>query len=114
MRHIDSPKELASSDFLQWMLDALYESIEHVSSETLVTSQEDLNGRQAKKKEKHLLPFFEQWLGMQLLNAETADSAHITPSYFARAQATREICRLHLQVSLVLGIDRASISKLEI
>jgi len=61
MRHIDSPKELASSDFLQWMLDALYESIEHVSSETLVISQEDLNGRQAKK-EKHLLPFFEQWL----------------------------------------------------
>ncbi|OJA12839.1 hypothetical protein AZE42_04249 [Rhizopogon vesiculosus] len=97
VRHIDNPKELASSDFLQWMLAASDNSI------TLVPNEEWLDSvrhSQVVMKAKHLLPFFEQWLGSAAVERKhrVLSLQHTEPlsGSFARAQITHELFRKYV------------------
>lgn len=94
VRHIDSPEELASSDFLQWMVEASGNSIVLVSNEKWLDS---VRNSSMVLKAKHLLPFFEQWLSNAAhcrhrvlsvqdtkLLSESFSRAHITPELFGQ------------------------------
>lgn len=94
VRHIDSLKELTSSDFLQWMVEASGNSIVLVSNEKWLDS---VRNSPVILKAKHLLPFFEQWLSNaahcrhRVLSvqdtkplSESFSRAHITPELFGQ------------------------------
>ncbi|KAG2039364.1 hypothetical protein BDR03DRAFT_951757 [Suillus americanus] len=100
VRHIDSPKELTSSDFLQWMIEASGNSIVLVSSEKWLDS---VRNSPMVLKAKHLLPFFEQWLSNAAQCSHRVLSVQDTKllsGSFSQAQITQELFRQYVDFVL--------------
>ncbi|KAG2141129.1 uncharacterized protein EDB93DRAFT_1252601 [Suillus bovinus] len=100
VRHIDSPKELTSSDFLQWMVDASGNSIVLVSNEKWLDS---VRSSPMVLKAKHLLPFFEQWLSNAAQcrhRVLSVQDTKLLSGGFSRAQITPELFRKYVDFIL--------------
>ncbi|KAG2125486.1 hypothetical protein DEU56DRAFT_568857 [Suillus clintonianus] len=108
VRHIDSPKELASSDFLQWMVEASGDSIALVSNENWLDA---VRNSPNVLRAKHLLPFFESWLSGAAQHRHRVLSVQDTKllsASFSRAQITPELFRQY--VDFIRRTDRLSIT----
>ncbi|KAG1718951.1 hypothetical protein EDB19DRAFT_1861531 [Suillus lakei] len=96
VRHIDSPKELSSSDFLQWMVEASEDSITLVSNEKWLDS---VRNSPMVLKAKHLLPFFERWLDNTVQYRHrvlSLQNTKLLSGNFSRAQITPELFRQYV------------------
>ncbi|KAG2341880.1 acetyl-CoA synthetase-like protein [Suillus weaverae] len=100
VRHIDSPKELTSSDFLQWMVEASGNSLALVSNEKWLDS---VRNSPIVLKAKHLLPFFEQWLSNAAQcrhRVLSVQDTKLLSGSFSRAQITPELFRQYVDFIL--------------
>ncbi|KIK43137.1 putative alpha-aminoadipate reductase [Suillus luteus UH-Slu-Lm8-n1] len=100
VRHIDSPKELTSSCFLQWMVEASGNTIVLVSNEKWLDS---VRNSPMVLKAKHLLPFFEQWLSNAAQcrhRVLSVQDTKLLSGSFSQAQITPELFRQYVDFIL--------------